>query len=195
MRGGESLWARGARGLEAWAWRAGRRGVRSLPTPQAALTPPPPPPPSVPSIPAPRLSGGNYVVELAVGAFGQSPKSENTLLFLSTTLTVSGRAARLGAGVVGPGVCVNAVGYVMLPLKSSRCCFHFPPTPARWTAAAAQREVAQAAVAEQQAAAAQRAAARLAAAEQRAAARAAAAARARRPSARPGRAARPRPGS
>jgi hypothetical protein len=28
------------------------------------------------------------VVELAVGAFGQSPKSENTLLFLSTTLTV-----------------------------------------------------------------------------------------------------------
>jgi hypothetical protein len=35
-----------------------------------------------------RLPSGDYVVELAVGAFGQSPKSDNTLIFLSTTLTV-----------------------------------------------------------------------------------------------------------
>jgi hypothetical protein len=41
-----------------------------------------------------RLTEGDYVVELAVGAFGQSPKSENTLLFLSTTLLVSRRPRR-----------------------------------------------------------------------------------------------------
>ncbi len=35
-----------------------------------------------------RLQDGHYIVELAAGAFGQTPRSENTMVFLSTTLTV-----------------------------------------------------------------------------------------------------------
>jgi len=48
-----------------------------------------PEPPHPPTPPPTRLPEGDYVAEVAVGAFGQAPKSENTLVFLSTTLTVS----------------------------------------------------------------------------------------------------------
>ena len=79
-----------------WSWRWGRLGpLNSRSAADTSLAPSNPQPYTLP--PA-RLTEGDYVVELAVGAFGQSPKSENTIIFLSTTVTVR---RGLGPGVEG----------------------------------------------------------------------------------------------
>jgi hypothetical protein len=59
------------------------------------------------------------VVELAVGAFGQAPRSENTILFLSTTMTVRLRFLILGGVWEGQGCFftserVNRIAHITL---------------------------------------------------------------------------------